>query len=263
MMRLAIALMLTIAAVPAKAVVMNLNTGTAAWSVTQESGTDNGLGIGSTNAAVVLVGTLPFAANLPGFEAFAWANPFGGAIWIGHRDTDGQFSNGGSITCGSPCGATAGYYRYDLSFDASFGGSLNLSGFTADNGVRSLTVSQAGVGTLYSCTAGGPGNLCAATQTAITAATGNLALSAVPGGQVTISARVQNLDGPGRNPSGFILAGSASLNDQTTIVPEPAAWAMLIMGFGLTGAAMRNRRANRIFRNDVQSKSRLFSSANW
>jgi hypothetical protein len=251
MTRFAIAMMMTLAAVPANAVVMNLNTGTAAWTVTQESGTDNGLGIGSTNAAVVLVGTLPFAANLPGFEAFAWANPFGGAVWIGQLGTDGQFSNGGSITCGSPCGATTGYYRYDLSFDASFGGSLNLAGFTADNGVRSLTVSQASVGTLYSCTAGGPGTLCAATQTAITAATGNLALSAVPGGQVTISALVQNFDGPGRNPSGFILAGSALLNDRPNTVPEPAAWAMLIMGFGLTGAAMRRRRAHQIVSNGM------------
>ena len=28
----------------------------------------------------------------------------------------------------------------------------------------------------------------------------------------------------------------------TTAVPEPASWALLIMGFGLTGATMRRRR---------------------
>jgi hypothetical protein len=28
----------------------------------------------------------------------------------------------------------------------------------------------------------------------------------------------------------------------TTAVPEPASWAMLIIGFGLTGAAARRRR---------------------
>jgi hypothetical protein len=262
-MRYALATILMLAAVPAKAVVMNINTGTAAWTVTQVSGIDNGFGIGSSTAAVVLVGTLPFAANLPGFEAFAWANPFGGAVWIGQAATDGQFSNGGSITCGTPCGATAGFYRYDLSFDASLGGSLNLAGFTADNGVRSLMVSQANVGTLYSCTASGPGTLCAATQTAVTAASGNLALSTVPGGQVTISAMVENLNGPGRNPSGFILAGSAVLNERPSTVPEPSAWAMLIMGFGLTGAAMRKRRADQRLRNAMNARPRLFNSASW
>jgi hypothetical protein len=68
---------------------------------------------------------------------------------------------------------------------------------------------------------------------------------------VTISALVQNFDGPGRNPSGFILAGSALLNDRPNTVPEPAAWAMLIMGFGLTGAAMRRRRAHQIVSNGM------------
>jgi hypothetical protein len=44
----------------------------------------------------------------------------------------------------------------------------------------------------------------------------------------------------------IVLAGSASYFDDLTIgatgVPEPASWAMLIAGFGLTGAAMRRRR---------------------
>jgi hypothetical protein len=242
MLRHAIALFLALVALPAQAGIINLNTGTAAWQVTQTSGTDNGLGIGNTNPAVVLVGTLPFAANLPGFEAFAWANPFGGAVWIGQLNTDGQFSNGGSITCGSPCGAMGGFYNYSLSFDASLGGSMILNGFTADNGVRALSVSQANVGTLYSCTVGGPGTLCAGTQTAITPSTGTLSLLAVSGGIVTISATVENLDGPGRNPSGFILSGAAEVFDRPQNgVPEPASWAMLIAGFGLTGVAMRRR----------------------
>ena len=243
MLRHLIAVTLALVALPAEAGIINLNTGTAAWQVTQTSGTDNGLGIGTTAAAPTLIGTLPFAANLPGFEAFAWANPFGGAVWIGQRNTDGQFSNGGSITCGSPCGATAGNYDYSFSFGASLGGSMILNGFTADNGVRALSVVQANVGTLYSCTFGGPGTLCAGTQNSITPSTGSLLLSATPGGIVTILATVQNLDGPGRNPSGFILSGTATVFDRPQGgVPEPASWAMLIAGFGLTGAAMRRRR---------------------
>jgi hypothetical protein len=246
MLRHVIALSLALSSLPAQAAIINLNTGTAAWQVEQTSGPAiNGPALGVSGPAVVLTGTLPFAANLPGFEAFAWANPFGGAVWIGQLATDGQFTNGGSITCGSPCGAVGGNYSYSLSFDASAGGSMILNGFTADNGVRALSVTQAGVGTLYSCTFGGPGTLCAGTQTSITASTGTLSLSTLPGGIVTISALVQNLDGPGRNPSGFILSGAAELFDRgggNGGVPEPASWAMMIAGFGLTGGAMRRRR---------------------
>lgn len=224
---------------------VNLNTGAAGslWQVTQTSGTNNGLGIGTTASAVVLTGTLPFAANLPGFEAFAWVNPFGGAVWVGQLATDGQFTNGGSITCGVPCGAQAGLYTYTYSFDAALGGDMVLSGFTGDNGVRSLSVMQANNGTLYSCTAGGPGVLCAGTQSAITASTGVLSLAAVAGGTVVITAVVENLNGPGRNPSGFILAGSARLNDATPgQLPEPSSLALVGLAVAALWGARRQRR---------------------
>ncbi len=229
---LALAL-LTVGLEPISAAVINLNTGAfgSAWQVTQTSGTDNGLGIGTTAGAVVLTGTLPFAANLPGFEAFAWVNPFGGAVWVGQRATDGNFTNGGSITCGNPCGATAGIYTYTFAFDGAPGGSLILSGFTADNRVQSLTVTQTGGPDLYSCGLG----TCAATQASVTPSTGTLNFSALAGRIVTITAVVENFDGPGRNPSGFILAGSASVND-TAPVPEPSTFTMLGVG-GLFVAA--------------------------
>ena len=38
------------------------------------------------------------------------------------------------------------------------------------------------------------------------------------------------------------IAASATYVDVTGQVPEPASWAMLIAGFGLSGAAMRRRR---------------------
>ncbi|MFZ4688165.1 MAG: PEPxxWA-CTERM sorting domain-containing protein [Polymorphobacter sp.] len=47
----------------------------------------------------------------------------------------------------------------------------------------------------------------------------------------------------------IMLAGPASYFDNVTLgagaggVPEPASWALLIAGFGLTGAAMRRQRA--------------------
>ena len=227
------------AASGASADVVNLNTGApgSGWTVQQTSGSSNTGGpLNATSAAVALTGTLPLAVNLPGFEAFAWANPFGGAAWVGQLATDGQFSNGASITCGSPCGALAGDYLYTTSFAAQAGGSLALTGFTADNGVRSLSVTQ-GATTLYSCTFGGPGTLCAGTQSTVTAGTGTLLFSA--GSDVTIAASVQNLDGPGRNPSGFILAGNA----QVTAVPEAGTAAMWVAGLiGLAGVLRRRAR---------------------
>ena len=43
----------------------------------------------------------------------------------------------------------------------------------------------------------------------------------------------------------FTFASPPSIGDGS-VVPEPAAWAMLIAGFGMTGAAMRRRRPNTV-----------------
>lgn len=47
--------------------------------------------------------------------------------------------------------------------------------------------------------------------------------------------RYQSIDGPG-------FQGQSGVGTATT-VPEPGSWAMMIAGFGLSGAAMRRRRA--------------------
>ena len=52
-------------------------------------------------------------------------------------------------------------------------------------------------------------------------------------------------DAIGFNTSQDLLTYSkstAQIAFESTFVPEPASWAMLIAGFGLTGAAMRRRR---------------------
>jgi len=49
-------------------------------------------------------------------------------------------------------------------------------------------------------------------------------------------------------------SGSTVYNFETTSVPEPATWAMLIIGFGLTGVSMR-RRKSRLGRGLIMSKS--------
>jgi PEP-CTERM motif len=51
-------------------------------------------------------------------------------------------------------------------------------------------------------------------------------------------------DGPSGPPTALHVAGLAGTADLTNVagVPEPSAWALMIAGFGLTGAAMRRRR---------------------
>lgn len=243
-MKKLILLVLPLFSMTLSASTINLNTGAfgSLWTVTQKDGADNGLGLNNTTGAVVLTGTLPFAANLPAFGAYPWANPFDGAVWVGQLDTDGQFSNRGSIPCGNPCGAEPGNYIYRFEFDASQGGTMVLSGFAGDNGLRVFSVFQANNGLLYSCEDSPPGLLCAAGSTpAVTPSTGTLTLKAVSGGVVTILGTVQNVDGfAGRNPSGFILAGSATLSD-VTVVPEPSTFGMLGLG-GLAIGFWRKRK---------------------
>ena len=45
------------------------------------------------------------------------------------------------------------------------------------------------------------------------------------------------------NRAGSYGSDSTGLNFTLTAVPEPASWALLIAGFGLTGAVLRRRRA--------------------
>ena len=88
--------------------------------------------------------------------------------------------------------------------------------------------------------------LCAATAHFITDPTGTLTLDAVAGGIVTVTAIVRNLDGPGRNPSGFILSGSTTLNETVVNdVPEPSTMALLLAGTAILGLRARRRARGR------------------
>jgi hypothetical protein len=56
----------------------------------------------------------------------------------------------------------------------------------------------------------------------------------------------RGIDGQGTGIKSFTMQGAfviAAGSFTNAAVPEPASWAMLIAGFGLTGAAMRRRRA--------------------
>jgi PEP-CTERM motif len=211
---------------------INLNTGTAAWRVTQTSGTsNNGGGLDTETNAVILTGGLPFAANLPGNEQFAWASP-GTAAWIGQSVTDGNFNPGPGCNSAAPtttCGAMAGTYVFTLTITGAWGGSFTLTNFTADNRLSSLTVTQ-GETTLYACDqiANATPN-CAASQST-TASSGLIVYAA--GTNVVIRATAVNDVFGSRNPMGFMLQGSGTANEDP--LPEPSTYAM----FGLGAVAL-------------------------
>jgi hypothetical protein len=239
-------ILVMIAAVTASPVVLmaatlNLNTGTADWQVRQVSGiSNNGLQLNTVTSAVVLTGGLPFAANLPGYEQYAWAGARDGAQWIGQVATDGNFDPGSGCNSASPtdaCGAMAGTYVYTLTVRGGFGGSFTLSSFTGDNGITSLTVTQ-GSSTLYACDqiANSTPN-CAPTQ-ATTVSSGLIFYTG--GTDVVITATAANDVFQNRNSSGFFLAGSGIAND----IPEPASLSMLALAGAVAAVANhRNRKA--------------------
>jgi|GEM_PF-1769378 len=70
----------------------------------------------------------------------------------------------------------------------------------------------------------------------------NLALPAALSSLSTTSFTLSDFVSQG-SFAGFTALGEVTVNGGTNgVIPEPASWAMLITGFGLTGAAMRRRR---------------------
>lgn len=127
-----------------------------------------------------------------------------------------------------------GFYNYSISFDLTgfVPGSASFNGrFAADNQVTAITLNGNQI------TQGGLGDF--ATWTSFSASSGFV------GGVNELVFRVRNAASPTGNPTGLRveILGSAVT---PTAIPEPASWAMLIAGFGLTGAMARRRRQVRV-----------------
>lgn len=124
-----------------------------------------------------------------------------------------------------------GIYQYSLTFDLTgFNpASASFSGrFSVDNLVDNITLNGTPI-----TGSGGSFNIW-------TAFSGSSGFNA---GQNTLTFNVRNLAQNGGNPSGLRVE---FLESNVTAVPEPATWAMMIMGFGLVGAAARRRQNVRV-----------------
>ena len=121
-----------------------------------------------------------------------------------------------------------GLYSYTLSFSlAGFDpASASFSGrFAVDNTVDDILLNGVSIGSGGSCCTFASGGT-------FSAASGFVA------GTNTLTFTVRNFAQSSGNPSGLRVE---FLNSAVTAVPEPAAWALMIGGFGLVGAASRRR----------------------
>lgn len=203
----------------ADAAVFSVSTGAAAWTVRQTAGaSNNGAALNTTTNAVVLTGALPSV----------WIAAPAGSAWVGQRAEDGQFQNGANSD-----GATDGTYVYTLSWNPGAGGNFSFN-FAGDNTVSSLTVTQ-GPNTLYSFTGS------SITMFSSLINTGVVAFGAI--GDVIVTATLINAPGGNqtRNPSGFLVSGTANVDD-TTPVPLPASAALLPLGIACFAAAARRKK---------------------
>jgi len=120
-----------------------------------------------------------------------------------------------------------GEYSYSLSFNLpNFSAASFFASFAADNVVSQITLNG---NVLTPTSGGGFGG-----WDSFSASTGDFVA-----GTNVLTVKVVNFAQNGGNPTGFRLEFGQS---DVAAVPEPATWALMIMGFGAVGAAMRSNR---------------------
>jgi hypothetical protein len=127
----------------------------------------------------------------------------------------------------------AGFYQYSLTFDltaAQASDASFLGQFAADNGIQWIKLN--GTAILGSDSGSAIGGFSSWTNFA--------ASSDFQAGANTLTFDVVNFGQASGNPSGLRVEFLSS--NEGNAVPEPASWALMIGGFGLTGAALRRQR---------------------
>jgi hypothetical protein len=152
---------------------------------------------------------------------------------------------------GAPTTATiTGVIDYETFFSSASGGSSSVSNFNVllangsnynagnyspfSSGVNAfLNLTSGQTGTLDFTAVGSSSPLFSFNLSGLFTANGQ---GALPGGGVTLTNATQ-IDGT------TIAAGSTGTLAVTAAVPEPATWAMMLVGFGAMGVSMRRRRS--------------------
>lgn len=188
----------------------------------------------STMAATLSTGVAPWQVNgnpvatLSPIPVPIWVNNYGDGVWVGSTSNDGNLAGQG---------ASSGAYLFtlDLGQYAAGGGTFNLT-YAADNSVTwSITngsVSGATICSLLDCFSPSAG--------AVRSLSGSFASNSV------LTASVFNAE---KGPMGLIAVGTYSVSSPVTTgpgagppVPEPATWAMMIIGLGAAGSMIRRRK---------------------
>lgn len=130
----------------------------------------------------------------------------------------------------------------DFTSPSGAGSSLSPSSFTATNGSVFSFTSAIGnfSGTVSNVVVGGPTSNRVLSAYALGSFSPLGIYSAFIAGPASVTLSFTQNNAEGAISGGFTLSTPPA---PTPGIPEPAAWALLIAGFGLTGAAMRRRRA--------------------
>lgn len=175
---------------------------------------------GPAHAALLVINGSASATALVGPDASCAPLPFRGII--SHASSSGT-SNLGSFTYSHNACTQGATGPVNGLFQLDFGGSFLGGGF------EGLSVARAGVAGLFD-------------QQFTYTVTGGSGLFAGASGLFTNMGTVDVRGGP---PSRLAFTFNGTIN--APVVPEPATWATMIIGFGFVGAALRRRRRSAAF----------------
>nr|WP_225205163.1 PEPxxWA-CTERM sorting domain-containing protein [Novosphingobium huizhouense] len=168
------------------------------------------------------------------FTCIALASPVGAATIIG----EGAFAAGEAITLADRIALGPGRYRFDLQLSGpadSVGGEITKRTNTVDYCDRE------GDGTLAYCGSDDTVTAPLLEQLSPTLYRAVIGVAAPYSVTYPDGSRSDYSDSCCTYDVGFAGAGAGRYTFSVSAVPEPATWAIAVVGFGLAGAAMRRR----------------------
>ncbi len=186
----------------------------------------------ATSASAVAFAAMAFGASAATYvDPWTVSNTGGISVVFGDNglDVPGAESIAGETTTTHAFNAQTGVFTDTFSFflpNGLVGFSLSSIGFLPNSSLNVSSLTFNGVPIGVTNTSNGSGN-------AVTSTSG--AFSVALGGPQTLS--VSGIGG-----ADAVFSGTATFQALTAGVPEPGAWALMIVGFAGTGALLRRRR---------------------